>query len=57
MRYVYENRDEVEVKGKKARQLILDSFSLEKVGKKLVEEFSRVRGIAQQSEKTLKKEL
>jgi hypothetical protein len=50
MRHVYSNRYEVEMKGKKARQFILENFSLEKVGRKLVEEFSRVRDTVQQSE-------
>jgi hypothetical protein len=45
MRHTHGHRDEVKEKGRRARAYILEHFSLEKVGRVLVDEFARIERI------------
>lgn len=42
MRHVYTHRDEVKLKGQKARQDMIDKYSLDVMGRKLKDQFDRV---------------
>lgn len=57
MRHVYENQDEVKVKGQAARQSMLEKYSLSVMGSKLLQEFKRVSQLLEASKEVLEEEV